>query len=108
MKLVVAIDGKESAKAALDFVFKGKYDSDTEIHLVHALVPGFADISVEGIPDVTKQARIEEQALLDEMTKAIKEKLSVQVTTDIVAGEVAPVIADACKKFDADEVIVPS
>ena len=108
MKLVVAIDGQQSAQTALEYIFNGKYGADTEIHLIHVLVPGFADVPVEGIPDVVQEERTEEQGVLDAMARALKEKLSATVTTDIINGETAAVIAEACKKIGADEVIVPS
>jgi nucleotide-binding universal stress UspA family protein len=109
MKLVVAIDGEESAKTALAHILKEKYASDTQIHLVHVMVPGFADAPVEGIPDVVGIERREEQEILDHMASTLKESLSITATVDILpGGETADVIAQACKQFDADEVIVPS
>ena len=60
MKLVVAIDGEQSAKSALAHILKEKYASETEIHLIHVIVPGFADAPVEGIPDVVAQEKEEE------------------------------------------------
>ena len=108
MKLVVAIDGEESAKTALTHILKEKYASDTQIHLIHVLVPGFADSPVEGIPDVVGLERKEEQGVLDHMASTLKESLNINATADILQGETAQVIAQACKKFDADQVIVPS
>jgi len=60
MKLVVAIDGEESANTALAYIFKEKTASDTQIHLIHVIVPGFADSPVEGIPDVVAEEKKEE------------------------------------------------
>lgn len=108
MKLVVAIDGEESAKTALAHILKEKYGADTQVHLVHVLVPGFADAPVEGIPDVVGIERKEEQAVLDHMARTLKESLNITATADIIEGETAEVIAQSCKKYDADEVIVPS
>lgn len=108
MKVVVAIDGEESCRAALDYIVNENYASDTQIHLVHVIVPGFADVSVAGIPDVAAEERKEEQALLSEMARTVKEKLGIEASVDILSGETADVIADACRKFDADAVITPS
>ncbi len=109
MKLVVAIDGEQSAESALEHILKEKYASDTEIHLIHVMVPGFADAPVEGIPDVVAQEREEEQAVLNRMARTLKQSLNINATADIMAGEeIAEVIAQACKQFGADEVIVPS
>ena len=108
MKLVVAIDGEQCAKSALDYILKEKYSQDTEIHLIHVIVPGFADAMVEGIPDVVAEEREEEKAVLNQMTRTLKKSLYINVTTDIVTGETAEVIAQACRKFGADQVIVPS
>jgi nucleotide-binding universal stress UspA family protein len=110
MKLVVAIDGAQSAKTATEHILKekGKYGADSEISLVHVIVPGFADAPVEGIPDVVGEERKEEQAVLDQMAKTLAAQLGVIVTREIVDGEVADVIAQRCRQFDADEVIVPS
>ncbi len=108
MKLVVAIDGEESAKSALDHILKAKYASDTEIHLIHVIVPGFADVAVEGIPDVVAKERTEEQGILAGMAEALKKSLNINATVEILEGETAAVIARACKQFGADEVIVPS
>jgi len=108
MKLVVAIDGEESARSALEHIAKEKYSSDTQVHLVHVIVPGFADVAVEGIPDVAAEERKEEQAVLNQMARALKDSLNINATVDILAGETAQVIADSCEKFDADAVLVPS
>ncbi len=108
MKLVVAIDGEESAKSALAHILKEKYASDTQVHLIHVIVPGFADAPVEGIPDVVAQEKEEEQTVLDHMVRMLKESLNIKATADILTGEIAEVIAQACKEFGADEVIVPS
>jgi len=108
MKLVVAIDGEQSAKTALAHMCKENYAADTEVHLVHVIVPGFADAPVDGIPDVVGEERKEEQAVLDELASALKASLQINATTDILSGETAEVIAQACKQFGADEVIVPS
>lgn len=108
MKLVVAIDGQESAATALEYIFKGKYDSSTYIYLLHVLVPGFADAAVAGIPDVVGEERREEQGVLNEMAETIRQKLGAKVVTDILNGEAADVIAEMCKTVGADEAIVPS
>jgi nucleotide-binding universal stress UspA family protein len=109
MKLVIAIDGQQSADTVREHILSEKYDADTEIHLVHVLVPGFADAPVEGIPDVVAEERTEEQAVLDKLVQDLKEKLGVKtITAEILTGETAEVIAEACKRFGADEVIVPT
>jgi nucleotide-binding universal stress UspA family protein len=108
MKLVVAIDGEQCAKSALAYILKEKYASDTQIHLIHVIVPSFADAPVAGIPDVVAQEREEEQTVLDDMARKLKESLNINATAGILIGETAHVIAQACKQFDADEVIVPS
>ncbi len=108
MKLVVAIDGEDSAQSALEHILKAKYAPDTEIHLIHVLVPGFADAPVEGIPDVVEEEREEEQAVLDHMASTLKKSLNIDATAEVLSGETAEVIAEACKQFGADEVIVPS
>jgi nucleotide-binding universal stress UspA family protein len=108
MKLVVAIDGEQSAKTALEHILKEKYAADTEIHLIHVIVPGFADAPVAGIPDVVGEERDEEQLVLDHMAGALKESLNINATAAVLKGETAEVIAQACKQFGADEVIVPS
>lgn len=108
MKLVVAIDGEQSAESALAYILKEKYKSDTQIELIHVIPPGFADAPVEGIPDVVAEEREEEQAVLNRMTRALKESLGISATSEILSGEIAEVIAQTCKRLDADEVIVPS
>ena len=85
-----------------------KYGSDTQIHLVHVIVPGFADAPVEGIPDVVAEERAQEQGVLDEMARKLKETLNITATTDILIGETADAIAQACRHFEADQVLVPS
>jgi nucleotide-binding universal stress UspA family protein len=109
MKLVVAIDGKESADTALAHILNKKYGADTEIHLVHVLVPGFADVHVEGIPDVMANEQAEESVVLGELKNALVAKLGVTaVTVEILTGETADVMANVCKQVGADEVIIPS
>lgn len=108
MKIVVAVDGKQSAQTALEHILGLKYDAGVEIHLVHVIVPGFADAPVAGIPDVVAEERAEEQSVLNEMSAVLKEKLNAVVTCSILSGETADVIAKVCKDFAADEAVVPS
>ncbi len=108
MKLVVAIDGEQSAKSALEYILKEKLPGDTQVHLVHVIVPGFADAPVEGIPDVVAQEKAEEQTVLEHMVRTLKESLNINATAEILTGETAEVIAQVCKQVDANEVIVPS
>ncbi len=108
MKLVVAIDGAQSAETALKHIANAKYGSDTAMHLIHVIVPGFADVNVEGIPDVGAIERKEEQKVLDDMAEKLKKTLNITATSSIRVGETAEVIAKICKELDADEVIVPS
>ncbi len=108
MKLVVAIDGPESAATALEYILKGKYDSSTYIYLLHVLVPGFADAPVAGIPDVVGEECKEEQGVLNKLAENLRKTLGAKVITDILSGETADVIAEMCKRVGADEAIVPS
>ncbi len=108
MKLLVAIDGKDSAKTALEYIIKRNYDSSTQIHLLHVMVPGFADAPVEGIPDVVAIEKSEEQGVLNQLAKALETELNFTATTHLMSGETAEVVAEACKQFKADELIVPS
>ena len=108
MKLVVAIDSDQSAKTALEHIWNAKYSPDTQVHLVHVIVPGFADAPVEGIPDVVAEEKAQEKALLNKLASALKEKCGITATSEILSGETAEVIAETCKRYNADEVIVPS
>lgn len=108
MKIVVAIDGEESAKSALAEITAKKYGSDTEIHLVHVIVPGFADVSTPGIPDTVAIERAEEKQVLEQLAAELKQNLNITATAEIVEGEVAQTIAHVCKQHNADEAIVPS
>lgn len=108
MKLVVAIDGEQCAHSALAHILKEKYPSDTQVYLVHVIVPGFADAPVEGIPDVVAEERNEENSVLDNMKHLLKESLGIDATANILTGEIAEVLARVCKEVNADEVIVPS
>ncbi len=107
MKLVVAIDGRQSAETALEHIVNAKYGAETQIHLVHVLVPGFADAPVDGIPDVVAKEKNEEEVVLDDMVRALKEKIGATATAAILSGEIAEVVAAECKQFGADEAIVP-
>ena len=109
MKLVVAVDGEESAKSALSYIAEEKYTSDTEIHLIHVIVPAFADAMVEGIPNLALEETAEEQKVLNHMAGSLKKTLNLNATVEILTGsEIAEVITEACKKYNADAVIVPT
>lgn len=108
MKIVVAIDGAQSAQSALAHIVEKKYASDTQLHLLHVIPPGFADAPVEGIPNVVAEERMEEQGVLDEMAGSLQRALGITATKEILNGEIAEVIAETCQKYDADECIVPS
>jgi len=108
MKVIVAIDSEQSAKAAIDFITHDKYGKESQIKLVHVMVPGFADAHYEGIPDVVAEEKNMEIILLAKTAKELQEKTGAIVSTAILSGETADTIAAACKEFGADEVIVPS
>jgi nucleotide-binding universal stress UspA family protein len=109
MKLVVAIDTPESAKSALEYLTSGRYGKSDEIHLIHVVVPpGFADVTVAGLPDVVGEEKKEEQELLTAMAEVIKGKLAVTPSVEVVTGETADVIANICRTIGADEVIAPT
>ncbi|MFN8658987.1 MAG: universal stress protein [Candidatus Obscuribacterales bacterium] len=42
------------------------------------------------------------------MAQALKDKLSINASTEIVKGEIADAIADVCKQVGAESVLVPS
>lgn len=109
MKIVVAIDSQKSADTALKFLTDRKHGKDDRIHLVHVIVPGFADAPVAGIPDVVAEEKNAEQKLLAELSAAIDKALGAKVTTEIVPGsDVGSAVADVCTRFGADEAVVPS
>jgi len=108
MKVVVAIDSEQSAQVAMDYIAAGKYDKETQIKLVHVLVPGFADSHYEGIPDVVAEETDMELLLLAKTAKSLAAKTGAQISSAILSGEAADTIAKACRDFGADEVIVPS
>ena len=108
MKVVVAVDGSKSADAALEHILNSNYNSSTEFHLLHVVVPGFAEMAVAGIPDVVANEKAEEQIVLNGMESLLTEKLGARVSTQIVEGEVADTVTKVCNRINADEVIVPS
>jgi nucleotide-binding universal stress UspA family protein len=108
MKVVVAIDGQQSADSVLQHLVQRNYKANTQVHLIHVVTPMFADAKVQGIPDVVGVERKEEQAILDNLAREVSEKLGITATTGILSGEIAPVIAEECKRLSADELIVPS
>lgn len=108
MKLIVAIDDRRGATTALEFIRHAQYPADTEVHLIHVLVPVFADAKVAGIPDVASQDNAAAERLLAEMKGAIEDNPGFVAHSQIIRGETAEVIAEACKRLSADEVIVPT
>ena len=76
--------------------------------VAHTIQFQYIDAPVEGIPDIVAEERKEEQEVLDHMKQTLKESLNIAASADILTGETADVIAQACRQFDADEVIVPS
>jgi nucleotide-binding universal stress UspA family protein len=72
------------------------------------IVPQFADMPVAGIPDVIAIERESEQKLLSGLAIAIEEKLGRKPSIDILYGETAELVAETCKRYNADEAIVPS
>ena len=109
MKLVVAIDSPKSAETIIEHLLSSHYGSDTEIHLVHVLVPpDFADVSVPGFPDVVAEENQQEQKLLADTARRLREKLNATVTTAILTGQIDDGVAEICKRIGADEAIVAS
>jgi len=108
MKVIVAIDSEESALAALKYIAAEKYGENSQIKLVHVMVPGFADAHYEGIPDVVAEEKNMELILLSKTARELHAKTGAIVSTAILSGETADTIAKACKDFGADEVIIPS
>ncbi|MBY0548323.1 MAG: universal stress protein [Candidatus Obscuribacterales bacterium] len=108
MKVVVAIDGQQSADSVLQHVAERNYGPETQVHLIHVITPMFADTHVDGIPDVVADEKKEEKTVLDNLAKGLKDKLGITATSAILSGETASVIAEECKRLSADELIVPS
>ena len=108
MKVVVAIDDRDSVETALNHILNRNYEPGTQIHLIHVVVPGFADVAVRGLPDVVAKEKEENQLVLDSMARTLKEKLGIVASAEIVYGEILDVIAESCNQHHADEAIVPT
>lgn len=66
MNIVVAIDSPESGEAALKFLVKSVYGEKDRIHLVHVIVPGFAEHHTKGsLMSLLKRKRANSNFLID-------------------------------------------
>ncbi|MEP6849947.1 MAG: universal stress protein [Acidobacteriota bacterium] len=118
MKIMVAIDGSEYGKRALDeacanFVRPG----ETEMKIVSAFddaYPVAAEpfaISAEYYQEMTEASQKEAEGFLSDAAKCVKERFpngKLELTTAVLRGAPAPMIIDEAEDWGANLIVVGS
>lgn len=101
--VVVATDGSESVRRAVDVALDLAGRFDAEVHALSVVDAG----EVESAPDAVREDLRE--ALTErghEATEEVRQRAATQVTTVVVEGRPASEIADYAREVDADVVAV--
>jgi nucleotide-binding universal stress UspA family protein len=113
MKILVAIDGSECSKAAIDFIVARPWASDDTFLLLHVVEPIPADMGINYVPTCTNlsdNAIFESaRALTDEAKERIEQGLPGHVVrSEVVSGMIKAEIIDIAKSWPADMIVMGS
>ena len=113
-KILVAVDGSEYSKKALEFACELAQKFDSSLHIVHVpqgsaadrvMVLGGASIMIHaGREQIEKAGR----TLIEAASGIAEQKLPGNVTTELRGGDPAAEIVDAAAETDSDCVVIGS
>ena len=113
-KILVAVDGSEYSKKALDFACELAAKFDSSLHIVHVpqgsaadrvMVLGGASIMIHaGREQIEKAGR----TLIEAATEIAEERLPGKVTTELRGGDPAAGIVASAKENESDCIVLGS
>lgn len=109
MKVLIAVDDKDTASEIVDFVRTEICDKDTEFNLVHVIAPLMLDHPMASYPLFLESIAIEIETdakrLLTEATEKLK-SLGLRAQFNLLSGSPVYVILEAAKDWHADLIVV--
>lgn len=107
-KILVAIDGSENSKRALQTVIEMAADKEYKVTLMHVVQPVYQAVGGYGMIDMASLTSIQEgygRDVLDE-SKEIMEKAHVQVDTQLVLGARGKQICELANSGEYDLIVI--
>jgi universal stress protein A len=113
MKILIALDGSECSKAAIDFVLARPWLPDDSFLIVHVVEPIPADMGINYVPTCTTlcdNAVFEAARSLTDDAKARLEKglPKNEVKCEVVSGMIKCEIIDLARSWTADLIVMGS
>lgn len=113
-KILVAVDGSEYSKTALEFAIEVAQKFNASLHIVHVPQGSAADrVMVLGGASIMIHAGREQiedagRTLIDAASEIAKENLHDKVTTELRGGDPAAEIVASAKENEADCIVIGS
>ncbi len=120
MKILIAVDGSEDSKAAVDELVRRPWAAGAEVKIIHAVesaipnLPDLMGVGAEAAREEHGRAVAEGQKLLDERSNALRTSAGdvTNVSTEVITGAYRQtpehVIVEEAKRYGADLVMVGS
>jgi nucleotide-binding universal stress UspA family protein len=115
MRIIVAYDGSEGARRALEEVKGRPWPEGTEVRLVAVAEPSLPYLPMEGVAEygpvlegLHASVRERMRRSLIEAARSLKERSDLEVTWELREPGVKRALLDAIKEWNADLVVVGS
>lgn len=112
MKVLIAVDGSECSKEAVDFVARRPWAPDDVFLMLHVIEPIPVDVGIAYIPAAYNQYDSESMAraelLLQKAKEIISARLPHPIETKVMYGNVKAELIDLAEKWGADLIVMGS
>jgi len=113
MKILIALDGSECSKAAIDFVLARPWLPDDTFLIVHVVEPLQADMGINYVPisaTLCDNAIFEAgHSLIDDARIKLKSALpGCEIRCEVISGMIKGEIIDLAKSWPADLIVMGS
>jgi nucleotide-binding universal stress UspA family protein len=112
MKVLMAIDGSDCSRQAVEFVRDRPWTAEDEILVLHVVEPIPVDMGLAYIPAAYNQNDSESMAraedLVNKVISILKEKLTQKIEGKVAFGNVTTELIDLAEKWSCDLIVVGS
>lgn len=108
MTVLVAYDGSEPARKAVEYTFEEHSDDDVVLLRVVELADGATDAGVELVRERLRERRKEAETTTADQLEALLERTDADVTLETTIGDPARAIVTYAEENDIDHIVVGS